>query len=306
MNGKGIITVIIAYLIWGILPVYWKGLSHVSSEEILYSRVIWAFILTSLFVVIVRQVPQLLQDVKGLWQQQKQFWLLFLASVLISGNWFIYIWAVNHNHLVQTSLGYYMNPLVSVLLGVFFLKETLSAFEKLSFVLALIGVASLTVYYGGLPWIAIVLALSFAFYGLIKKQIKLQATRGLAIETLFVAPIALIAYIPLFQRQEAFIVAGSFQTTILLIGTGIATALPLILFAKGAQQIPLYMVGFLQYIAPTMMLLLGVLVYEESFSKTELISFCFIWLALIVFASSKLTMFFKERALIAGNVEGHN
>jgi len=267
----------------------------------LYSRIIWAFILTTIFVIAMRQGPYLVSDVKMLWKQQKQFWLLFLASVLISGNWFIYIWAVNHNHLVQTSLGYYMNPLVSVLLGVFFLKETLSIFEKIAFVLALIGVLSLTIYYGGLPWIAIVLALSFAFYGLIKKQIPLHATRGLAIETFFVMPIALIAYIPLFQRHEAFIVNDSMQTTVLLIGTGIATALPLILFAKGAQQIPLYMVGFLQYIAPTMMLILGVIVYGEAFSKVEFMSFFFIWLALIVFALSKLTFFFKKRALIPEN-----
>lgn len=301
MHMKGIITVIFAYLIWGILPVYWKTLAYVSSEEILYSRIIWAFILTTIFVIAMRQGPYLVSDVKMLWKQQKQFWLLFLASVLISGNWFIYIWAVNHNHLVQTSLGYYMNPLVSVLLGVFFLKETLSIFEKIAFVLALIGVLSLTIYYGGLPWIAIVLALSFAFYGLIKKQIPLHATRGLAIETFFVMPIALIAYIPLFQRHEAFIVNDSMQTTVLLIGTGIATALPLILFAKGAQQIPLYMVGFLQYIAPTMMLILGVIVYGEAFSKVEFMSFFFIWLALIVFALSKLTFFFKKRALIPEN-----
>lgn len=301
MHMKGIITVIFAYLIWGILPVYWKTLAHVSSEEILYSRIIWAFILTTIFVIAMRQGPYLVSDVKMLWKQQKQFWLLFLASVLISGNWFIYIWAVNHNHLVQTSLGYYMNPLVSVLLGVFFLKETLSIFEKIAFVLALIGVLSLTIYYGGLPWIAIVLALSFAFYGLIKKQIPLHATRGLAIETFFVMPIALIAYIPLFQRHEAFIVNDSMQTTVLLIGTGIATALPLILFAKGAQQIPLYMVGFLQYIAPTMMLILGVIVYGEAFSKVEFMSFFFIWLALIVFALSKLTFIFKKRALIPEN-----
>lgn len=301
MHMKGIITVIFAYLIWGVLPVYWKTLAHVSSEEILYSRIIWAFILTTIFVIAMRQGPYLVSDVKMLWKQQKQFWLLFLASVLISGNWFIYIWAVNHNHLVQTSLGYYMNPLVSVLLGVFFLKETLSIFEKIAFVLALIGVLSLTIYYGGLPWIAIVLALSFAFYGLIKKQIPLHATRGLAIETFFVMPIALIAYIPLFQRHEAFIVNDSMQTTVLLIGTGIATALPLILFAKGAQQIPLYMVGFLQYIAPTMMLILGVIVYGEAFSKVEFMSFFFIWLALIVFALSKLTFIFKKRALIPEN-----
>lgn len=191
-----------------------------------------------------------------------------------------------------------MNPLVSVILGVFFLKESLSAFEKVAFILALIGVVSLTIYYGGLPWIAIILALSFAFYGLIKKQISLHATRGLAIETLFVTPIALLAYIPLFQRQEAFIVQASPSTIFLLVGTGIVTALPLVLFAKGAQQIPLYMVGFLQYIAPTMMLLLGVFVYDEAFSKMEFISFFFIWLALIVFALSKLTVYFKHKTLI--------
>lgn len=191
-----------------------------------------------------------------------------------------------------------MNPLVSVILGVFFLKETLSVFEKVAFILALIGVISLTIYYGGLPWIAIILALSFAFYGLIKKKIPLHATRGLAIETVFVTPIALLAYIPLVQRQEAYIVEGSVSTIFLLIGTGIVTALPLVLFAKGAQEIPLYMVGFLQYIAPTMMLLLGVFVYDEAFSKIEFIAFFFIWLALLVFAIAKIMTLIKRKALV--------
>lgn len=175
---NGVVWGVIAYFIWGILPIYWKSLSHVSSSEILMSRIVWAFILTFILIIVMRNGQLLLGDLKSLWKVQKDFWSLFLASVLISGNWFLYIWAVNHDHLVQTSLGYYINPLVSVLLGIFFLKETLTNSQKGAFILALIGVVILTISYGVFPWISFFLAISFAVYGLVKKQVKLDALRG--------------------------------------------------------------------------------------------------------------------------------
>lgn len=285
---QGVIWALGAYIVWGVLPIYWKWLGHVPSSEIITSRVIWAFVFTMLFVVIMRNSKLLLVDIRTLWQNQKAFWSLFFASALISGNWFLYIWAVNNNHLVETSLGYYINPLISVMLGIFFLKERLTSAQKLAVVIALIGVIILTISYGRFPWLAMALAISFAIYGLMKKTIPLDAVRGLAIETLFILPFALIYYIYLFVSDQAIMFHNNLQTDILLVFTGAATAIPLVLFAKGAQRMPLYMVGFLQYIAPTCMLFLGVIIYDETFNAIDLLSFSLIWLALILFTVSKV------------------
>ena len=285
---QGVIWAVGAYLVWGVLPIYWKWLGHVPSGEILTSRVLWAFVFTLLFVVVMRNSKLLLIDIQTLWQNQKAFWSLFFASALISVNWFLYIWAVNHNHLVETSLGYYINPLISVLLGIFFLKERLTTAQKLAFVIALVGVIILTISYGRFPWLAFALAISFAIYGLMKKTIPLDAVRGLTIETLFIVPFALIYYIYLFVTNQAIMFNENLQTDLLLVLTGLATAIPLVLFAKGAQRIPLYMIGFLQYIAPTSMLFLGVIIYGETFNAIDFLSFSLIWLALILFTVSKV------------------
>jgi chloramphenicol-sensitive protein RarD len=285
---SGVLWAIGSYLIWGIMPVYWKSLVHVASAEILVSRVVWAFIMTLLVVLLMKNGRHLKADVKTLWGSQKDFWSLFAASVLVSSNWFIYIWAVNNNYIVQTSLGYYINPLISVLLGIFFLKEKLSRAQQVAFLLAATGVTILTVSYGKFPWLAFSLAISFAVYGLVKKQIKLDALRGLTIETFFIVPFAIIYYIWLFTNGNAVFLHSDIKTDILLIMTGAATALPLLMYAKGVQRIPLYMAGFLQYIAPTMMLFLGVVIYNESFGKIDLLSFAFIWLALALFTVSKV------------------
>jgi len=183
-KGKnGVPWAITAYIIWGLLPIYWKSLTHVSSEEILLSRIIWAFILTVLLILGMRNGHLLIEDFKNLWKSKRSFWSLFAASILISVNWFIYIWAVNHDFLVQTSLGYYINPLILVLIGIFLLNEKLSRAQQISFILATIGVVILTISFGTFPWISFALAISFALYGLLKKQIKLDALRGMAIET---------------------------------------------------------------------------------------------------------------------------
>ncbi|ETP69288.1 transporter [Planococcus glaciei] len=285
---KGILFTILTYTIWGFLPLYWKQVDHVPSDEILTSRIIWAFVLTVIFILLIGGGKQLLADVKSLWQSKKTFFSLMLASYLITANWFLYIFAVTNDRIVETSLGYYINPLVSMLLGVFFLKEKLSNATKVAFGLAAVGVSILTISYGTFPWMAFGMAFSFAFYGLIKKTIKLDALRGLALETLFVLPLGLIYYAYLFSNGSASFLHEGAATDILLIISGAATALPLVLFATGAPLIPMYMIGFLQYIAPTLMLLLGVLVYGEAFDRTDLISFSFIWVALALFTTSKV------------------
>lgn len=285
---QGVIWAIGAYIVWGVLPIYWKWLGHVPSDEIITSRVLWAFVFTLLFVLLMKQGKILVGDIRTLWNNQKAFWSLFCASALITGNWFLYIWAVNHNHLVETSLGYYINPLISVLLGIFFLKERLTPAQKLAFVIASIGVIILTISYGRFPWLAFALAISFAIYGLMKKTIPLDAVRGLTIETLFIVPFAFLYYLYLFVNDRVILLHDTMQTDVLLVLTGAATAIPLVLFAKGAQQIPLYMIGFLQYIAPTCMLFLGVIIYGETFNGIDLLSFSLIWLALILFTFSKV------------------
>lgn len=285
---RGILWVVGAFLIWGFMPIYWKHLEHVQSDEILTGRIVWAFISTVIVVLLMKNGRQLIIDIRQLWKDQKQFWSLFIATLLITANWFTYIWAVNHDYIVQTSLGYYFNPLVSVLLGIIFLKEKLSSPQKVAFLLAFAGVIILTVSYGTIPWIALCLAMTFAFYGFIKKNIKLDPLRGLAIETLFITPFAIGYYVFLFTKGQASFLQVDSKTDILLILTGVATALPLVLYAKGVQMIPLYMAGFIQYIAPTMMLFIGVVIFNESFGGIELLSFSLIWAALILFTVSKV------------------
>lgn len=288
LKKKGIIAAIIAYTLWGIIPIYWKQLTMVGSDEIISSRIIWSFVLTLLFIIIIGQWKWLLADIKVLWSHQKSFWSLVAASYLISANWYIFIWAVNNGHILETSMGYYINPLVSVLLGVIFLKERLSKAQLLACFVALIGVLVLVISNGQIPFVSLGLACSFGFYGLMKKKVKIHPTRGLVVETFFILPVALAYYIYLIVKGEAVVFDANISTILYLIGTGVVTAVPLILFAIGAQNIPLYLVGFFQYIAPTMTLLIGVIVYNENFGGIELIAFSFIWVAILIFSYATL------------------
>ncbi|WP_144511033.1 EamA family transporter RarD [Bacillus sp. FJAT-22090] len=292
---QGILMVAIAYILWGFMPIYWKLLEHVSSDEILAGRVIWSFMFTLLLVIVGRNFQLLIIDLQDLWKDKRTFWSLFFASYLITGNWFIFIYAVNAGHIVQTSLGYYINPLLSVILGIVFLKERLSRAQFLAVLIAAIGVLILTISYGQIPWVSFSLAITFAFYGLIKKTLKVDALRGLTIETLFVLPVALIYFAYLVATDRAMFFSSDFVTVFLLLLTGVATAVPLVLFAKGTKTIPLYLSGFIQYIAPTLMLLVGIFIYKERFSKIEFLSFSFIWCALILFTISKIIEVRKNR-----------
>ena len=295
---QGIIVVVLAYAWWGFMPIYWKLLDHVASGEILSGRVIWSFVFTLMLVLIGRKFSVLKEDLKNLWKDKKSFWSLVLASYLVTGNWFLYIFAVNEGYIVQASLGYYINPLLSVLLGIIFLKEKLSGAQKLSVLIAATGVVLLTISYGVIPWIAMLLASTFAFYGLIKKRITIDPLRGLTIETLFVLPVALAYFSYMVVSDQAVFFSSNITTTILLVLTGVATAVPLVLFAKGTKTMPLYMSGFIQYIAPTLMLLIGIFVYGEKFSKIEFISFSFIWAALLLFTFSKIIELRRKKMLI--------
>lgn len=282
---EGIIYAALSYFIWGLIPIYWKFVQHVSAGEILAHRVIWSFVFMVILLLVIQKWRGFLSFVKEIAYQPKKLAALLTASILVSINWGIFIWAVNSGHILQTSLGYYINPLVSVLLGVVVLKEKLSGAQILSFTLAGIGVLILTLHYGEVPWVALSLAVSFGLYGLAKKMIKVDAEIGLTLETMMVTPLAIIFMVYLLITSKPLFFESA-STSLLLMGGGIATALPLLFFAKGAQKVPLSMMGILQYIAPTMTLLIGVFMYHEPFTKIHLLSFIFIWSALLIYAAS--------------------
>ncbi|WP_374054627.1 EamA family transporter RarD [Rossellomorea sp. FM04394] len=294
-DQAGIIYTAFSYFLWGILPIYWKWLSHVSAYEILANRIFWSFWFMLFFLFVSKRWQDFQAYIKTSLTKKKQLFALLLASLLISMNWFIYIWAVNTNQMVEASLGYYINPLVSVLLGVFILKESLSKAQIVSFGLAAVGVLILTISYGDFPWIAIGLAFSFGLYGLAKKLIQVESSIGLTLETMTIAPVSLLYLGYMYNEGSMSLFHVSLGTDLLLMGAGAVTAIPLLFFSKGAQQIPLYMVGFLQYIAPTLTLILGIWVYNETFSFTHLISFMFIWLALTIFTASRVQYARKRR-----------
>lgn len=284
---QGVIYAGLSYVLWGILPIYWKLIGGVSAGETLANRVIWSFVFMLILLLFLGKLRTFMTVVKGLWQTKKQLFGLIIASLLVSANWFIFIWAVNNGQMIETSMGYYINPLISVLLGMVVFKERLSISQYVSFALAAIGVIILTVSYGSFPWVSFLLALSFALYGLAKKIVKVDAAIGLTLETMVITPIALLYMGSLFGQQKQMLFHGNVGLDLLLIGAGVATAVPLLLFANGVQRIPLSMVGFLQYIAPTIMLVLGVFVYGEYFSKAHFLSFLFIWISLTIYSLSR-------------------
>ncbi len=303
-NTKGIYFTAGAYILWGVLPIYWKFLGRVPALEILAHRVIWSFIFVLLIVVLLKR--KRLKNFFHVQMRVKETWLgLFLASLLISINWFVYIFAVNTNHIVEASLGYFVNPLVTVLLGFFVLGEKLNRWQTISFVVAGMGVMYMTLSLGTFPWIALLLALSFGFYGLSKKLIKVDSILGMLLETLFIVPFALVYLAYLGVNGQQSFATGSLTSDLFLLGSGVATALPLLWFSIGAQKIPLYLVGFLQYIAPTISLLLGVLLYGESFTKDHAVTFTCIWIALVIFSISNIRQMIKKRkvTLIASNAK---
>lgn len=278
--NKGILYAIGAYGIWGLLPIYWKTIDIVPAPQILSHRIVWSFI----FLVIVLLMKKDLSTFTRAVQSKKTLAIFILAAILIGVNWLTYIWAVNAGYIVETSLGYFINPLVSVLFGVIFFGEKLRPLQWAPIILASAGVLYLTISYGALPWIALVLAFTFGLYGLIKKTAPLNSLHGLSLETgiLFLPALFYLFYA---EGQGTGLMGHSdWLVTLLLIFTGIATALPLLLFASAARKINLSTLGILQYIAPTMQFLIGVLMYGEPFTQSRLIGFSIIWIALLIYS----------------------
>ncbi|MGZ4113372.1 MAG: EamA family transporter RarD [Tumebacillaceae bacterium] len=284
MNKKGALYAVLAYAMWGLLPLYWKLYESMSAPEILAHRIIWSVV----YVLIVVAAMSRLKELKQAMKDRKQFGLIALCAVLITCNWMIYIYAVNSGNMIEASLGYYINPLVCILLGVLFLRERMKKTQWVAIALAVVGVGIMTVSYGKFPWIAITLAFSFGFYGLVKKKVVVNSTVGLAGETIVVFPFALGYAIALHVQGADTVFSLPPLHLILLLLAGVATATPLLWFGKAAQTLSLSTLGFFQYLSPTITLLLGIFLYQESFTKIDMISFLFIWSALVVFTLSHL------------------
>jgi len=290
--NKGILAGIGAYILWGLFPIYWKLLEGVPAIEILVHRMVWSM----LFVAVILTIQKDWHWLRGAVHNRRMMLTYTLAAILLSINWFTYIWAVNAGFVVEASLGYFINPLVNILLGVIFLGEKLRSGQVAAVILAVLGVVYLTVSYGSLPWISLILAFTFGMYGLIKKTAPLESMHGFSLETL-VLFLPALGY--LIYREAtgvgAFVHEGT-AVTLLLILAGPVTSIPLLLFGYSARLIPLSMLGFIQYIAPTIQFMLGVFVYAEPFPPARLVGFSIIWLALLIYSLESVSYNRKSKS----------
>jgi len=273
-----------AYSLWGVFPLVFHQLRSVGAGEILMHRVVWSFGVVAALLVI-RRDRHWLHRVRA---RPGAFRRLAAAGTLVATNWLVYIWAVNHDHVVEAALGYYINPLITVALGIVLLGEHLRRSQVVALAFGTAAVAVLTVAYGRVPWIALVLACSFAGYGFLKKAVPVGATTSLAVETAVLLPVALVALVVLEARGDAAFGHGSLGRDALLVGLGVVTAVPLLLFGTAASRIPLSMLGLLQYLTPTLQLLCGVVVLGEDLPPERLVGFALVWVALAVLAADAL------------------
>jgi chloramphenicol-sensitive protein RarD len=276
----GVVASLGAFVLWGLLVVYWKALQHVSAYEILAHRIVWSLVFTAILLTLYRGWG----EVARLLKSRRDAALLCISSLLVGANWLTYIWSVTHGRIVEASLGYYITPLVNVALGVIFLGERLRAVQVVAFLLAGAGVANLLIQQKAVPWIAIVLSVTFGFYGLIRKVATPESLPGLVAETAMLTLPAAGFLIYLAANGSGALGRVDLKTDVLLVGAGLVTAMPLLLFAYGARRISMASVGILQYIGPTCGLLLAVLVYGEPFDSARKTTFALIWVALAVYS----------------------
>jgi len=276
---KGFTYGFTAYLIWGLFPLYWRLLDHSGAIELLAHRILWSLVTIAILVVVLRKVSQ----VKALLREPRRRWPLVAAAFLISVNWGTYIWAVNHGRVVETSLGYFITPLFTVLLGVVVLKERLRTAQWIAVAIAFVAVVGLAIENGRPPWVAITLTFSFGFYGLAKKQAGAGAVEGMAIESGTVAPLALAAIAVLGLQGDSTVTHQGTGYLVLVLLTGPITAVPLLLFGAAATRVSMTTLGLLNYIAPIMQFVVGVLVFHEAMSSMRWAGFGLVWLALAIF-----------------------
>ncbi|MBX5318839.1 MULTISPECIES: EamA family transporter RarD [Staphylococcus] len=283
---KGIFFALGAYVLWGILPMYWELINHIGAFEILAFRIIFSMIFMILVLIVGRNQRQaFIRDVNQLISHPIQLIAIIVAGYVITINWGTFIWSVTNGHVLQSSLGYYINPLVSIVLALIFLKERFNKFEWLAIIFALIGVLYMTIKIGEFPFVSIMLALSFGVYGLLKKVVHIDAISSIAIECIVTAPAGIIYVFYLWQQHHMTFDFN--MSSFWLIFSGAVTAIPLILFSAGAKRIPLSLTGFIQYVGPTIMFILGIFVFKEKFDINQLITFIFIWIGIILYSISQ-------------------
>lgn len=273
-----------AFLFWGFVPLYWKAVGEVPASQMLAHRTIWAALLLGALMIAARRLRRLRADLRD----PRRVGLLAVTATLLAVNWLVFIWAVQHGRVLEASLGYYINPLVNVVLGVIFLGERLRRLELAAVLLALLGVLNLVVTAGVFPWISLVLAVTFGFYGLLRKVTPVESLEGLTIETGLLTPLALFFLARETLAGRGVVLRGEPKLDLLVLLSGVITVLPLLWFANAARRLRYTTVGFFQYLAPTIHLLLAVLVFKESFTRAHAITFALIWVALVLYSAQGL------------------
>ena len=282
-DKQGTIYAILAFSFWGMVPIYFKSVSHVEPLEVLIHRILWSVVFLTLIVFITKTT----KNVTTILKDSKKLKILFISAILVSLNWLTFIWAISNNQIVEASLGYYINPLVSVVLGYLFFKERVNKTQLFAIFLALIAIVYQLYTLGELPIVSLILAFSFGFYGLARKKVHVESVSGLLIETLLISPIALIYFIYLQINGTSDFIFPLDKTSYLLVIAGIVTIIPLIWFNLAATKISMIKLGFLQYIGPSLSFLLAIFLYNEPFNLDKLITFIIIWIALLIFSMPK-------------------
>ncbi len=295
----GIVYGFSAFFLWGVSPIYWKALLGVPPLEILAHRMVWSLLFVALIITWNRGWSKIRQVIKS----PRLLLTLCLSTLLVGGNWLGYIWGVNNGHIVECSLGYFLTPLINVMLGVFFLGERLRRWQIVSFLLATLGLLIRTWQYGYLPSLSLFIAITFAFYGLVRKRIPVDSITALGIETAIMLIPAGLYLSSLEWNHAGALGHSSLTTTLLLLGSGVITSVPLLMFTEAARRIQLSTLGILQYLAPTGQFLLGVILYQEPFSTGQLIGFCAIWAALAMFTVEGILHNRRASRLLTGSSE---
>lgn len=286
-----------AYTLWGIAPLYFKNIDFVPALEILLHRIVWSFLLLAVILTVMKQWS----SVQAVFQKPKLLAAMLGTALLLAGNWGLFIWAVNNEHMLEASLGYYINPLLNILLGMLFLGERLRKLQWAAVALALTGVLIQLVYFGSLPWVALVLASSFALYGLFRKKLAVEALSGLFVESLLLMPLALLYWWQFADSASANMLQNSFGLNLWLVAAGVVTTVPLLCFIAAARRLQLSTMGFFQYIGPSFMFVFGVFLYNEPLDPSKLVTFAFIWTALLVYSMDAAWQINKGRkAILAG------
>ncbi|PKF51375.1 EamA family transporter RarD [Enterovibrio nigricans] len=288
---RGVLLALGAYTMWGVAPIYFKALTDVPPLEVLVHRILWSFF----FLALILRMSGGLSRVRLLLKDKKRLGLLTITAVVIAANWLIFIWAVNSGHMLDASLGYYINPLFNVVLGMVFLGERFRKLQWLAVSLAFLGVAVQVITFGSLPWVALVLATSFGCYGLLRKKINVDAATGLFIETAVLLPAAVIYLLFIADSTTSNMMENSMPLNLLLMAAGVVTTLPLLCFNGAATKLRLSTLGFFQYIGPSLMFMLAVGLYNEPLSADKATTFAFIWTALVIFTIDAIRQRQKAR-----------